>query len=187
MAKEWLIQLEDGIWCPDVVQKKAWKEWYASFLEVKWFPEYVPKTYRTSEWMLVEIGGLLADIPRLRTVRSQRTFHQRSFIERPGLFEQIWYGLCTRSTTKREDLTSIIAILLGFRPAEIARLPENSRVLSLLCAQGVLPLCLAYRQRPILVDWSSAYKWLPLEIEEVPIEISPGEMCLTKTSSFLDY
>jgi hypothetical protein len=145
LAKQWLVQFEDGIWSPDGGHGDTSRD-VVLFLDV-------PRP---------NMGG-----PRI---------YNELFGTRSYFFRQVWNNLCTRSTTKREDLVSIIAILLGFRPAEIVRLSAESRLLSLICAQDVLPMSLIYRERAALEDWSEACQWLPSTIEEVPIDIDRGVM-----------
>lgn len=159
MAKKWLLQFEDGIWCLDDIQEDplSRREDHSALHE------------------LVELLKFFANVPRLISTVNQRTFSQRKFEAKIALFSQVWNGLCTRSTTKREDLISIIAIILDFRPAELLRIPAENRLLSLICAQEVLPLSLIYRERLGLKDWSEAYQWLPSTIEEKPIEVN-GDM-----------
>ncbi|KAH8755178.1 hypothetical protein BGZ57DRAFT_963414 [Hyaloscypha finlandica] len=145
LARKWLIQFDDGILRPDMDLESS-----------------------DSGAVLSELRKFLADVPRLSPIgRNLRSFKARSL-----LFLKIWNGICTRSTTKRDDLISIIAILLSFRTAELIEMPARRRLLSLICAQDVLTLPLMYRERPALKDWSEGCQWLPSTIEEVPIDIS---------------
>jgi len=121
LARKWLIQFDDGILRPDMDLKSS-----------------------DSGAVLSELRKFLADVPRLSPIgRNLRSFKARSL-----LFLKIWNGICTRSTTKRDDLISIIAILLSFRTAELIEMPARRRLLSLICVQDVLPLPLMYRERP---------------------------------------
>src|SRR6266536_6525657 len=89
---------------------------------------------------------------------------------------QIWNNLCTRTTTKREDIVSILAIMLEFRPSEILSLPTEQRVGSIFHALTALPLSFLYRERPMIINWRDARCWLPPTIEEIPIDSGGGIM-----------
>lgn len=102
------------------------------------------------------------------------TEFQTSFTKKCNRFQQLWNGLYTRSTTEREDLISIVTILLGFRPAEVTKIPEESKLCSLLQTQDVLRLSMIYRERWPLIAWSEAHEWLPTVVEEVPILAGGG-------------
>jgi hypothetical protein len=152
-AKYWLVQSKDGIWCPDLVLLRE------DF---------------SSGRALAELRDFFLSVPRLRTEDGVRDFGGKSFKSRRNLFIYVWNALCNRSTTKREDLISIISNLLGFRPAEILRIPEENRLPSLFCADDVLPLTLLCRDRPYLTNWSEASQWLPSTIEEIPLARGGG-------------
>jgi hypothetical protein len=148
LAKQWLVQFQDGIWCPDDFQKVAN------------FSHRARQLNQYFGWLLQRDVGK----------------YQGSFQARRLRFRRVWDSLCTRSTTKREDLVSIIAILLAFRPTEILRLPAAERILSLICAQDTLPLSILYRKRAAIQNWSGARQWLPLDLEEDPILFDEGVM-----------
>jgi hypothetical protein len=80
---------------------------------------------------------------------NERLFLFEHDICKRNLLERGWNGLCIRSTTKREDLVSIIAVLLTSQPAEVLGLPVESRIPSIRSAEDFLPLSLINPGRQI--------------------------------------
>ena len=83
---------------------------------------------------------------------------------------QVWNDLLGRSTTKFEDVHCILANLLHFKAAEILRLPPNSRMKAMLCAQKRLPLNLICGQSPRIQSDVGSDRWVPAYPGGYPIE-----------------
>ena len=90
-------------------------------------------------------------------------------------FIQVWNDLLGRSTTKFEDVHCILANLLDFKAAEILRLPPNSRMKAMLCAQEKLPLNLICSQSPRIKSDDGSDQWVPAYPGGFPIEWNSNE------------
>ena len=86
---------------------------------------------------------------------------------------QVWNDLLGRSTTKFEDVHCILANLLDFKAEEILRMPPNSRMKAMLCAQKTLPLNLICGQSPRIESDDSFDRWVPAYPGGYPIEWDP--------------
>ncbi|MCJ1266361.1 hypothetical protein MMC22_006244 [Lobaria immixta] len=75
-------------------------------------------------------------------------------------FTETWNGVSLRSTTKSEDLHSILAVLLGLSSREVLSLPLQERTKAVFQAQDSLPLALLYLPSgPKILDIKN--KWIP--------------------------
>ena len=82
----------------------------------------------------------------------------------PGedLFIDIWDNLATRSTTKREDLHGIFAVMLGLSAQEIlSRKSPEERMQAVLRVQDSLPLSMLYDSYPDNTPLSEDYRLVP--------------------------
>ncbi|KAK0511608.1 hypothetical protein JMJ35_006181 [Cladonia borealis] len=95
--------------------------------------------------------------------------------DRDRQFIQVWNDLLGRSTTKFEDVHCILANLLDFKAAEILRLPPNSRMKAMLCAQERLPLNLICGQSPRIESDDGSDRWVPAYPGGLPIEWNSNE------------
>ena len=107
---------------------------------------------------------------------SESIFRSRQFI-------RVWNDLLGRSTTKFEDVHCILANLLDFKAAEILRLPRNSRMKAMLCAQKKLPLDLICGQSPRIKSDDGSDRWVPAYPGGFPIEWNLNER--SRDSDFL--
>ncbi|KAF4625026.1 hypothetical protein G7Y89_g13142 [Cudoniella acicularis] len=146
LANKWLVLFEDGVVCIDDL-----------FESIRHRPNSsspVPSESDLFSWY--------RNMPRLRELYEQRTFSRYSYSSQTLPLRHIWNNLCTRTTTKREDLISIISIMLEFRPSEVMSLPVEKRPLSVFYAQVTLPLVFLYRDRPTITDWADTLRAGPL-------------------------
>jgi hypothetical protein len=60
-------------------------------------------------------------------------------------FISAWNGLCTRSTTQREDVPGIFAVLVGLSPKEILSFPMGEGIKAAIKAQELIPLSVLYQ------------------------------------------
>ncbi|KAE9378363.1 hypothetical protein N431DRAFT_176519 [Stipitochalara longipes BDJ] len=161
LAKDWLVQFADGLCC----------------IDDRFKAESTTRTDASynlgSQEDHRELLSWYKEMPR---PHGQCTFSRDPFSSQSLLLLQIWNNLCTRTTTKREDIVSILAIMLELRPSEILSLPSNRRVLSIFNAMTAVPFSFLYRERPSITNWRDARCWLPSIIEESPIDPGGGIM-----------
>jgi hypothetical protein len=158
LAKDWLVQFADGLCCIDDRFKAESTD--------------APGTLSSQE----DRQELLSWYKEMPRPHGQRTFSRDPYSSQSVLLRQIWNNLCTRTTTKREDIVSILAIMLELRPSEILSLPAERRVLSILNSMTAVPFSFLYRERPTITNWRDARCWLPSIIEEIPIDPGGGIM-----------
>lgn len=130
LAKDWLVQFVDGLCCIDDRFKAESRDGL-----------YNPSSQGDHQ----ELLSWYEDMPR---PHGRCTFSRDTYSSQNLLLRQIWNNLCTRTTTKCEDIVSILAIMLEFRPTEILSLPTEQRVVSIFHALTAIPLSFLYRERP---------------------------------------
>lgn len=108
MAKEWLVQFDDGICSID----KLFEAGPESIDEQ--LQEDVPHMGPTPDdrAVLAQIAEWYGRMPRLQSASSQYSFSDSWDQPSAKRFLEIWNNLCLRTTTKKEDLISIVAIML---------------------------------------------------------------------------
>jgi hypothetical protein len=73
----------------------------------------------------------------------------------------VWNALSSRSTTKREDLHGLLAIMLNLSALEILRMDPNRRMLAIMRAQEKLPLSMLLFPYPGSAPLIEGCEWLP--------------------------
>ncbi|PMD35091.1 hypothetical protein L207DRAFT_131709 [Hyaloscypha variabilis F] len=165
MAEDWLVQFDDGLCSVDSLLRKGGYDGTNTTPESEGIFE--------SE---KELGEFYAQLPRLRVIHEHHTFTSSSSSARARLLLQVWNNLCSRSTTKREDLDSIITTMLDFRPSEVQALNHDQRLFCIFNSQEALPISLLYRERGLVSSWIHANRSLPSTIEESPVDEDVGIM-----------
>jgi hypothetical protein len=73
----------------------------------------------------------------------------------------VWNALSSRSTTKREDLHGLLAIMLNMSALEILRMDQDKRMLAIMRAQEKVPLSLLFFPYPETAPLTQGCEWLP--------------------------
>jgi hypothetical protein len=163
LAAEWLVQFEDGLYSMDKLQRARPASGESGDSDA-------------GRLITKEIQRFVRRLPRFKSTEGQKTFTKGLYTENILLFRLVWNNLCIRSTTKRDDLISIISIVLGFRPRDVFSQEPDNRLLSIFNAQKILPIALLFRERPMVKKWSDANRWLPTKTEDHPIDDYGGSM-----------
>jgi Heterokaryon incompatibility protein (HET) len=163
IAREWLVQFEDGLCSIDKLFKTKPESLEEQLRETYPYPPPTPDEAVVSsavvEWY--------RKMPRLQSGSKQYSFSNRL---PTYAFLEIWNNLCLRTTTKKDDLMSIVAIMLDLRPSEVQEIPFEQRLLSIFHTQQKLPLGLLFRERDEINSWQQARCWLPSTIEERSVD-----------------
>ena len=168
------------------VVKSAWQGRYwtlqESLLAPKLFVQTKDKAFCTAgRWRNVESRKFAcydhkALVASIRDVTYREGVGRDSRDERDRQFIQVWNDLLGRSTTKFEDVHCILANLLDFKAEDILRLPPNSRMKAMLCAQERLPLDLICGQSPRIESDDSSDRWVPAYPGGYPLEWTPDPL-----------
>jgi hypothetical protein len=163
MARQWLVQFNDGLCSIDKLFETKPETLQEQLGETYPYPPPTPDEAVVSS----DVVEWYRKMPRLKSGSGQY-----NFLNRPSTytFLEIWNNLCLRTTTKKDDLISIIAIMLDLRPSEVQEIPFEQRLLSVFHAQEKLPLGLLFRERDELSCWQQARCWLPSTIEERSVD-----------------
>lgn len=177
LAKEWLVQFEDGLCSVDKLFKARPETLEQQVRGSIPFPGPEPEERAVAS----QVAQWFIDTPRL-----QESTGRIGFSHDPNRlpFLEIWNSLCLRTTTQKDDLISIIAIMLDLRPSEVQKLPFELQLLSIFHHQELLPLGLLFRERSEIKSWQQARCWLPTTIEERP---ASAVDCLMRRRSKEEY
>lgn len=160
MAKEWIVQFDDGLCSIDFLfqaDSESLGERLGNNLPY-------PPTESWETTVLSDVAEWFRKMPRLRGMAGQYTFSQKSSIL---AFLEIWNNLCLRTTTMKDDLICIVAIMLDLRPSEVLDIrPPEHRLLAIFNTREKLPLGLLFREREEISHWDQTRRWLPTNIEE---------------------
>jgi len=73
----------------------------------------------------------------------------------------VWNPLSHRSTTQREDLHGLLAIMLNLSALEVLQLKKDRRMLAILRSQDKLPLSMLFFPYPDSAPLIRGYEWVP--------------------------
>lgn len=163
MAKQWLVQFDDGLCSIDKLFKARPETLQQQLGEAYPYPPPTPDEAIVSS----DVVEWYRKMPRLESGSGQYNFSNRPSTY---TFLEIWNNLCLRTTTKKDDLISIVAIMLGLRPSKVQDIPFKRRLLSVFHTQEKLPLGLLFRERDELGCWQQARCRLPSTIEERSVD-----------------
>lgn len=99
-------------------------------------------------------------------------------------FMAMWNQLCSRSTSKPEDVHGIMANTLDFSAEEVLALPLQDRMKAILRAYEGLPASLIYNNERKLRD--PTCHWVPLYPEQSLLNKVGGSLRQTKDGFLLD-
>lgn len=168
------------------VVKSAWQGRYwtlqEGLLAPKLFVQTYDRAFRTADKRLVLASRKPASYDHDAIVESVCDATYRDAVGHAPLsniktryqqFVQVWNDLLGRSTTKFDDVHCILANLLDFKAEEILRLPPNSRMKAMLCAQDKLPLDLICGQSSRIESDDGSDRWVPAYPGGSPMEWDP--------------
>jgi hypothetical protein len=81
--------------------------------------------------------------------------------DRLGTLVAVWNALSSRSTTKREDLHGLLAIMLNMSALEILSMGQDRRMPAIMRAQEKLPLSMLFFAYPETAPLTQGCEWLP--------------------------
>lgn len=81
--------------------------------------------------------------------------------EKQSMLVSVWNPLSHRSTTQREDLHGLLAILLSLSALEVLQLKEDCRMLAILRSQGKIPLSMLFFPYLDGTPLIRGYEWVP--------------------------
>ena len=163
MAKEWIVQFDDGLCSIDALLKAEPESLEERLGDSFPYPPPGPDESTVPSDMAQWFGKM----PRLQDRVGSYTFSSQS---RFSLFVEVWNNLCLRTTTQKDDLIYIVAIMLDLRPSEVEGIPPQQRLLSIFNAQEKLPIGFLFRERDEVTSWQQACRWLPSNIEERSVD-----------------
>ena len=176
MARVFYVQFLDGY---SIIDKK-WHDFMKRLDRKTTFDatasEASNETISMRETLMMEVSKWFGTMPVMTKIRSydSRTLMTRS--EDWQNFVRVWNGLCTRSTTKSDDLYGIIAIMVDLTAYEILRLDPQERMKAILRSQSTLPVSLLYQDCPRILDAQGTSMWAPSQIAGGHLDMNSGYM-----------
>jgi hypothetical protein len=81
--------------------------------------------------------------------------------EKQSMLVSVWNPLSHRSTTQRDDLHGLLAIMLSLSALEVLQLRKDRRMLAILRSQDKLPLSMLFFPYPDSAPLIRGYEWVP--------------------------
>ncbi|KAL8723850.1 MAG: hypothetical protein Q9181_007136 [Wetmoreana brouardii] len=186
MARVFYVQFADG-YC--IIDKK----WHAFMKRIENKPDAAgnssfdgQRTLELRDNLMAEVSNWYGGMPVMTKIRGYDTRMLMTKSEDWQNVARVWNGLRTRSTTKKDDLFGIMAIMVDLSAYEILRLDPRERMKAIIRSQSTLPLSLLYQDCTKLCDLEGNPLWAPAVIEGGHIEMNSGYMRLGNDGLFID-
>lgn len=131
-----------------------WARFHKSVMRPSW--DAVQKTF-SADSIANELKAFYSDI----VPRTEPWSAEWFYIRRMLVFTSAWNSLAGRTTTKPEDVDSIIALRLGFAPLDLLKIDPLWRMKSIFSHYKYLPTAILYDMSPKIVDSTATYSWIP--------------------------
>lgn len=171
LAKSWFVQFKDKLFCID-----------AAFVDIEQYIYQFMESHPQEDPGLAyscakEYADFYTELPRLSEIEGRQSFSRHDAPSRSQLLRQVWNHITSRSTTKRDDLITILTIMLEYRPKDLDGIPYAAeKLLSIFNSQAALPISFLYRERETVTSWRQAKCWLPSVIENREVDAKAAEI-----------
>jgi hypothetical protein len=81
--------------------------------------------------------------------------------DKQSMLVSVWNPLSHRSTTQREDLHGLLALMLNLSALEVLQLRKDRRMMAILRSQDKLPLSMLFFPYPDNAPLIRGYEWVP--------------------------
>ncbi|KAI4252122.1 MAG: hypothetical protein LQ352_004463 [Teloschistes flavicans] len=123
-------------------------------------------------------------MPAVRQIEITANQKRRLLSDSAQTFITVWNQLCSRSTSKPEDVHGILANTLDLSAEEVLGLPLRDRMKAILKAQESLPASLIYNSDIKIKD--ATCHWVPLYPESSRLSELGGSLTQTADGFLLD-
>ncbi|KAL8741629.1 MAG: hypothetical protein Q9190_005788 [Brigantiaea leucoxantha] len=150
LSRNWYARFADGFYNPNC-QENAWRH-------DKLYGDWSDEEDDEHE-LAVESIQWYHDMPALRLSNLSMNDRSREINSEMHTFRTMWNHLASRSTSKPEDVSGILANIFGLNVGEVLGLEHDERMKAILKAQKKLPTGLLFNSGPKIKD---AYnRWVP--------------------------
>ncbi|KAL8639957.1 MAG: hypothetical protein Q9228_003071 [Teloschistes exilis] len=175
LSRAWFAQFADGFYNPN--PRANW---------VFHRRLYGDKNIYRSDAQALESDAIdwYHNVPAVRQKEAIKNQALRLLNDVAYTFITVWNQLCSRSTSKPEDVHGILANTLDLRAEEVLELPLQDRMKAILKAQESLPVSLIYSSDIKIKD--PICHWVPLYPEQSRLSELGGSLTQTMDGFLLD-
>ncbi|KAI4196610.1 MAG: hypothetical protein LQ350_006433 [Teloschistes chrysophthalmus] len=175
LSRAWFAQFADGLYNPNSRANGA--------LDFRLYSDWIVNRSDAQE-LESEMISWYHGMPAVRQTDVIANQSRDLLSDPTNSFMKMWNQLCSRSTSKPEDIHGIMANILDFSAEEVLALPLQDRMKAILRAHGSLPASLIYNNGRKLRD--PTCRWVPLYPEQLELNDIGGSLRQTKDGFLLD-
>ncbi|KAL8663005.1 MAG: hypothetical protein Q9202_004235 [Teloschistes flavicans] len=175
LSRAWFAQFADGLYNPNSRANGA--------LDYRLYSHWIVDRSDAQE-LESEMINWYHNMPAVRQTNLLANQNRHWLSDSTNSFIAIWNQLCSRSTSKPEDVHGILANTLDFSAEEVLALPLQDRMKAILRAHQSLPASLIYNNETKLRD--STCQWVPLYPEKSQLNNLAGSLTQTTDGFLLD-